>query len=61
LTAPTGMARDAPIRDRLPDDVSAVRPGAALGLYAASDFRLADGHCSDCPTLPQRCGISSTR
>jgi hypothetical protein len=24
-----------------------------LGLYSASDFRLADGHCRDCPTIRQ--------
>jgi hypothetical protein len=24
-----------------------------LGLYSTEDFRLADGHCKDCPTIPQ--------
>jgi hypothetical protein len=27
--------------------------GARLGLYEAKDFRLADGKCGDCPTIPQ--------
>ena len=32
---------------------SAVAAGAAFGLYPASDFRLTDGRCKDCPTIPQ--------
>ena len=50
------MARDATTCDRAPDDASAVRPGAAFGLYAAAEFRLCDGTsgvASDCPTIPQ--------
>ncbi len=27
--------------------------GTALGLYPASDFRITDGRCGDCPTIPQ--------
>jgi hypothetical protein len=32
---------------------SAVAAGAVFGLYPASDFRLTDGRCTDCPTIPQ--------
>lgn len=32
---------------------TAVAAGSALGLYPASDFRLTDGRCTDCPTIPQ--------
>jgi len=32
---------------------SAVGDGAAFGLYRASDFRLVDGRCRDCPTIRQ--------
>ena len=32
---------------------SAVAEGAAFGLYPASDFRLTDGRCQDCPTIAQ--------
>ena len=32
---------------------SAVAARAAFGLYPASDFRLTDGQCTDCPTIPQ--------
>lgn len=32
---------------------SAVAPGAALGLYPASHFRITDGRCNNCPTIPQ--------
>ncbi len=32
---------------------SAVAPGTAFGLYPASDFRVTDGRCGDCPTIPQ--------
>jgi hypothetical protein len=32
---------------------SAVGAGRAFGLYPATDFRLADGHCTDCPTIRQ--------
>src|SRR6186997_923545 len=34
-------------------DTSAVAAGSAFGLYPASDFRLADGLCTDCPTIAQ--------
>ena len=50
------MAHDATTRHRVPDDASALRPGAALGLYAAADFQLEDGASAlsgDCPTIPQ--------
>jgi hypothetical protein len=47
------MARDATIRDPALDDASALKPGAVFGLYPASEFRLANGHCNDCPTIPQ--------
>ncbi len=32
---------------------SAVAAEAVFGLYPASDFRLTDGTCTDCPTIPQ--------
>ena len=32
---------------------SAVAADAAFGLYPAADFRLTDGNCTDCPTIPQ--------
>ena len=32
---------------------SAVSADAAFGLYPASDFRLTDGNCTDCATIPQ--------
>jgi hypothetical protein len=32
---------------------SAVDAQSAFGLYPASDFRLTDGRCRDCPTIPQ--------
>ena len=32
---------------------SAVAPGAAFGPYPASDFRLTDGQCTDCPAIRQ--------
>jgi hypothetical protein len=32
---------------------SAVATDAAFGLYPAADFRLTDGNCPDCPTIPQ--------
>ena len=35
------------------DGSSAVAADAAFGLYPAADFRLTDGNCSDCPTIPQ--------
>ena len=38
--------------DTLPD-TSAAAESAAFGLYPASDFRLTDGRCQDCPTIPQ--------
>ena len=47
------MARDAAHRPHAPHHTSALRPGAAFGLYAAPDFRLANGFCTDCPTIPQ--------
>ena len=50
------MARDATTRERAPDDASALRAGAAFGLYAAANFRLHDGrsaHSCDGPTIPQ--------
>jgi hypothetical protein len=50
------MARDASTRPRAPDDAFALRPGAALGLYAAADFQLENGASAlsgDCPTIPQ--------
>lgn len=34
-------------------DPSALAAGHAFGLYPASDFRMTDGHCEDCPTIPQ--------
>ena len=39
--------------DSAPAIASAVAVGSAFGLYSASDFRLADGHCRDCPTIRQ--------
>jgi hypothetical protein len=33
--------------------ISAVAAGTSFGLYPASDFRLTDGRCGDCPTIPQ--------
>src|SRR5512137_738477 len=35
------------------DGFSAVAADAAFGLYPAADFRLTDGNCTDCPTIPQ--------
>ena len=59
MTQPSGTARDASVNDGALDDASALGPGfalgpgAAFGLYPASEFRLADGHCNDCPTIAQ--------
>jgi len=36
-----------------PPTLSAVAAGNAFGLYPASDFRLTDGLCPDCPTVRQ--------
>jgi hypothetical protein len=50
------MARDATTRHRAPDNAFALKPGVALGLYAAADFQLEDGATAlsgDCPTIPQ--------
>ena len=47
------MAGDATLRDDRLRDASALTAGAAFGLYPASDFRLTDGQCKDCPTIPQ--------
>jgi hypothetical protein len=35
------------------DAASAVAPGRALGLYPAAAFRIVDGRCRDCATIPQ--------
>ena len=47
------MAADVTLRGDRFRDASAVAAGAAFGLYCASDFRLTDGLCKDCPTLAQ--------
>ncbi len=47
------MAADGTLRASANPDTSAVAAGHAFGLYPASDFRLTDGHCRDCPTIPQ--------
>ena len=39
--------------DPVVGEPSAVAPDAAFGLYPAADFRLTDGNCTDCPTIPQ--------
>ena len=36
-----------------PDGVRNALDATRLGLYDAADFRLADGACTDCPTIPQ--------
>ena len=35
------------------EPASAVAPGRALGLYPAPAFRIVDGRCRDCATIPQ--------
>jgi len=47
------MAALGSLRDGTLPDTSAVAEGAAFGLYPASDFRLTDGRCQDCPTIRQ--------
>src|SRR5580765_4570623 len=47
------MAAGGTFRDDTLPATSAVAEGAAFGLYPASDFRLTDGRCRDCPTIPQ--------
>ena len=47
------MAAGGTFHDDTHPDTSAVAEGAAFGLYPASDFRLTDGRCQDCPTIPQ--------
>jgi len=47
------MAAGGTLRDNTLPETSAVAESAAFGLYPASDFRLTDGHCQDCPTIPQ--------
>ena len=47
------MAADAPTDGPMVRMDSAVAAGAAFGPYAASDFRLTDGQCQDCPTIRQ--------
>jgi hypothetical protein len=44
---------DGTSRDRTLRDTSAAADGHAFGLYPASDFRVTDGRCDDCPTIPQ--------
>ena len=46
---PVGAANSDPAAD----GSSAVAADAAFGLYPAADFRLTDGNCTDCPTIPQ--------
>src|SRR5688572_11125859 len=45
LLAPAGRAAETGVRGAL--------NGTRLGLYEGSDFRLVDGQCGDCPTIPQ--------
>jgi len=47
------MTADVATSDHRFRDTSAVAAGSAFGLYSASDFRLADGLCTDCPTIAQ--------
>jgi hypothetical protein len=47
------MAAEAATGARPAHGASALAAGAAFGLYPASDFRLTDGRCKDCPTIPQ--------
>ena len=47
------MAADGTSRDSATPDTSAVAAGRAFGLYPASNFRLTDGRCDDCPAIPQ--------
>jgi len=47
------MASASATGDSTARNTSAVAAGAAFGLYPASDFRLTDGRCTDCPTIPQ--------
>src|SRR5689334_12037114 len=50
------MARDATTRRRAADDSFALSARAALGLYCAADFQLADGASAltgRCETIPQ--------
>ncbi|HZX33247.1 MAG TPA: hypothetical protein VFF03_17985 [Rhodocyclaceae bacterium] len=36
-----------------PSDVRSALESGRFGLHAAGDFRLVDGKCADCPTIPQ--------
>ncbi len=45
------MSAHAPAQTQLPP--AAVASGPDLGLYAAADFRIATGRCTDCPTIRQ--------
>jgi len=47
------MAADSATGDSTVRGTSAVAARAAFGLCPASDFRLTDGRCTDCPTIPQ--------
>ena len=47
------MSAVADSADREIPIASAVASNLAFGLYPASDFRLSDGRCTDCPTIPQ--------
>lgn len=40
-------------RAEAPAGIKDALQGQRVGLYAGQDFRLADGKCRDCPTLPQ--------
>ena len=46
LLLPSGAAAASP-------DVRGALDGTQLGLYEGKDFRLVDGRCADCPTIPQ--------
>ena len=45
LASTTWLANAQGVRDAL--------TGARLGLYDAAEFRLVDGRCADCRTVPQ--------
>lgn len=51
LMAGSGLADTA--RAAPPDGVRDALQDQRVGLHAGQDFRLADGKCQDCPTLPQ--------
>ncbi len=47
------MSATTPSIAAAPSGVTSALAGGRIGLLPAHTFRLADGNCQDCPTLPQ--------